>query len=107
MPATGKGPPGNWSSGVWGGSKKRRGRPPARSLDEKLAILQTAERVFAEGGTREDVAKRHHMSTTSVRDLLAWARHDVDPPLFDSNGRSRRGGRLTDAARQLIQELDQ
>ena len=60
-------------------AKRRRGRPPARSLDEKLAILQTAEKVFAEGGAREDVAKLHHMSTSSVRDLLGWARKDVDP----------------------------
>ncbi len=86
---------------------KRRGRPPARSLDEKLEILQTAERVFSEGGTREDIAKLHHMSASSVRDLLGWARKDVDPPLFTSNGPSRRGGRLTDAARQMIQELHQ
>jgi hypothetical protein len=88
-------------------AKRRRGRPPARSLDEKLAILQTAEKVFAEGGTREDVAKLHHMSTSSVRDLLGWARKDVDPPLFTSNGPSKRGGEMTDAARLLMKEIGQ
>lgn len=85
---------------------KRRGRPPARSMDEKLAVLQTAERIFAAGGTRAGVARAHHMSESAVRDLLGWARKDANPPLFTGNGPGRRGGALTDFARHLIAEKE-
>jgi len=82
--------------------ERKVGRPPARSLTERLAILQTAERVFAGGGQIDDVASAHNMSRSAIRDLLAWARHDASPALFTSSGPSRRGGGLTDAARRLL-----
>jgi hypothetical protein len=82
--------------------KPRRGRPPARSLGEKLQILKAVEDAFTSGRTLEDVAREHHMSRGSVRNLLAWARSDADPQLFDGTTPGRRGGRLTPAARALL-----
>jgi hypothetical protein len=84
---------------------RRRGRPPARSLAEKLRILAAVEDAFATSGrTLAEVAAEHHMSREQLRDLLSWARHDAQPRLFVSYGPGRRGGHLTPQARDLLQD---
>ncbi|KRB45001.1 hypothetical protein [Terrabacter sp. Root181] len=84
--------------------RPRRGRPPARSLGEKLRILESVERAFASGHTLDDVAREHHLSRGSVRNLLAWARTDAEPQLFEGTTPGRRGGRLTPAARTMLEK---
>ena len=87
-------------------AKPRRGRPPTRTLRERLLILEDVEKAYREGQTLEDVAKAHHMSRSAVRDLLAWARsEDSGVQLFSGTTRGRRGGGLTDAARKLLREV--
>lgn len=86
-------------------AKARRGRPPTRSLRERLLILADVEAAFESGRTLEDVAHKHHVSRSAVRDLLAWARSgDSGVQLFEGTTPGRRGGRLTDAARKLLHE---
>lgn len=82
------------------------GRPWSRSLQERLAILLDVEEAYARGYKRDTVAKAHAMSDSSLRDLLHWARKEVEPPLFTGLGPGRAGGRLTDHARQLIESGD-
>jgi|SRR5690348_5631218 len=87
--------------------RPRRGRPPARSLAEKVQILSDVEKAFQESRTLEDVARKHHMSRSAVRNLLAWARTDADPQLFEGTTPGRRGGRLTPAARAILNGADE
>lgn len=82
---------------------KRRGRPPVRSLGEKLRILADVERL----PTLQAAADAHAMSRSAVRDLVSWARHDADPPLFTAYGPGRRGGELTEHARALLAQIEQ
>ena len=85
----------------------KRGRPPVRSLGEKLRILADVEAAYeGDGRTLADVAGEHNMSRSAVRDLLGWARHDADPPLFVSYGPGRRGGHLTPQGRAMLDQLD-
>lgn len=82
--------------------RPRVGRPPTRTIGERLNVLADV----GQGMTLEQVGKRHHMSRSAVRDLVAWARHDAVPPLFTAYGPGRRGGELTAAARRLIETED-
>jgi hypothetical protein len=82
----------------------RRGRPSTTTLNQKLNILADVEAAYDAGGTRKEVALKHYMSEGALRDLLTWARHKVDPPLFTNDGRGRRSGKLTDHARALLEE---
>jgi hypothetical protein len=82
---------------------KRRGRPPVRSMGEKLRILADVERL----PTLQAVADAHVMSRSAVRDLVSWARHDADPPLFTAYGPGRRGGELTEHARAWLAQIEQ
>lgn len=84
----------------------RTGRPPKRTLAEKLKILSDAEQGFDAGETRSTIARRHAMSDSSLRDLLTWARRDT-PPLWASHGPGRRGGVLTSHARALLAGLEE
>ena len=84
----------------------RRGRPPARSLGERLAILADVDAAYKAGESRGSVAEAHHMSDSSVRDLLYWARNVADPPLFSEPGHRIKGGSMTDAARRLMAETE-
>lgn len=86
-------------------TKPRRGRPPVRSLREKLEILVDIEDAYAEGRTLADVASDHAMSRSAVRDLLGWARSsDSGAVLFTGGGPGKKGGRLTPTARALLTE---
>ena len=85
---------------------RKPGRPPQRSLHEKLRILAEVESAQGEGRKLEDVASQVHMSRSALRDLLSWARHDASPQLFTAVGRGRGGGRLTEVARRRLEELD-
>lgn len=82
------------------------GRPPHRSLAEKLRILARVEDAFVEGRPLESVARDVTMSRSALRDLLSWARKDASPRLFTSSGPGRRGGGLTDEARALLAEIE-
>lgn len=86
--------------------KMSRGRPRARTTGETLAILLDVETSYAAGETRARVAERHHMSDSSLRDLLYWARKVSEPALFTDPGRGKRGGRLTPEARALLGGVD-
>ncbi|MCW2497516.1 hypothetical protein [Jatrophihabitans sp.] len=83
------------------GAPSKAGRPPSRSLSQKLEILRSIEDAFAGGRTLDDVARDQHMSRSAIRNLLFWARHTV-PPLFSSTLQGRRGGELTAHARALL-----
>jgi hypothetical protein len=83
----------------------RRGRPPIRSLEEKLRILAAVETGFAEGKTIGDIATEQGLSRSSLRDLLAWARStDSGTVLFTGSGPGKRGGHLTPAARSMLEQ---
>jgi hypothetical protein len=87
---------------------RRRGRPPRRSLAEKLRVLADVDEAFAGSDrTLADVAQQHNMSRSALRDLLGWARHDAHPPLFVSYGPGRRGGHLTPEARALLASTEE
>lgn len=84
-------------------SKPRRGRPPARSLGEKLRILSDIEEAYATGRALQDVADAHFMSRSAVRDVLAWGRsNDSGVQFFTGTTPGRRGGQLTPEARALL-----
>lgn len=86
---------------------KRQGRPPVRSLEAKLRILADVEAEYAStptGPVLDGIARKHHISRSALRDLLHWARHDADPPLFTLLGPGRRGGMLTPQARQMLSD---
>jgi hypothetical protein len=84
------------------GSAPKRGRPPTRSLAEKLAILSDVERAYAEGESRASVAARHHMSDSSLRDLIHWARRVAEPPLLTDVRHGVREAFLTMEARAML-----
>lgn len=84
---------------------RKPGRPPIRSVAEKLRILAAVEVANVEGVNLEDVAAQFHMSRSSLRDLLSWARNDATPRLFDASGQGRRGGHLTPEARSMLDEI--
>lgn len=86
--------------------ERKPGRPPSRSLLEKLQVLAAVEKAFREGRTRSDVAKTFHMSDGAVRDLLSWARRDHQPQLFTGTTQGRRGGAMTPEGRELLQQLE-
>lgn len=88
-----------------GSGRPRKGRPPVMPLGQRLRVLQAVETAFAKRENLEDVGKQFAMSGSAVRDLLSWARHDADPPLFTSPGPGRRGGNLTPEARAIIEQL--
>jgi hypothetical protein len=52
----------------------------------------------------DEVAAKHHMSRSAVRDLLSWARGDAEPVLFTNYGPGKRGGELTPAARAMLKK---
>lgn len=83
--------------------KVAQGRPWTRDLGERLAILADVERAYEEGESRASVATRHLMSDSALRDLLHWARKTAEPPLFTDPGRGKKGGRLTQAARDILE----
>lgn len=85
--------------------RRKPGRPPARGLREKLAILEAVEAANQDGTPLDDVAARFYMSRSSLRDLLSWARHKAPPRLFTDVGRGRRTGELTADARALLREI--
>ena len=85
--------------------KPKPGRPPVMSLLEKLKVLEQVEQAYASGKTLDTVARDALMSRSAVRDLLGWARHDADPPLFTKAGPGRKGGRLTPEAKALLERL--
>lgn len=85
--------------------QRKPGRPPVRSLPEKLRVLAEVEIAYEVGESLDRVAHKSAMSRSALRDLLTWARHDADPPLFTSLGPGRRGGRLTPEARALLDEI--
>lgn len=87
------------------GARPKPGRPPVLALGEKLRVLAAVEDAYETGGTLEQVAHNMAMSRSAVRDLVAWARHDADPPLFTKSAPGRRGGRLTPEARALIERM--
>ena len=84
--------------------RKRTGRPPARSLREKLLILESVGIANEEGTSLDEVAEQWHMSRSSLRNLLFWARHTT-PLMFIHVGAGNRGGTLTDEARALLDEI--
>lgn len=88
------------------GQERTVGRPPVRSLSEKLALLAAVERGYAEGVPLEQVARQHAVSRSALRDLVSWARHDARPQLFTGTTTGKRGGELTPAARALIEQED-
>jgi hypothetical protein len=82
----------------------RRGRPTSRPLGEKLRILRDVEDAYrTPGRSRADVAAQHLMSESSLRDLLTWARHVAEPPLFTGLP-GKREGRMTPAARRMLED---
>jgi len=85
---------------------RRIGRPPQWSLAEKLHILSAVERATVQGRILAEVAAEFHMSRSSLRDLLSWARRDANPRLFTARGQGRGGGELTAEARALLAEID-
>lgn len=82
----------------------RVGRPPSRSLGEKLAILKDVADAYSEGipRARAAVAERHFMSEGQLRDLLKWARHSSNPPLFTNYGPGLRNDTLTPEAVEML-----
>jgi hypothetical protein len=82
---------------------RRIGRPPVRDIQEKLRLLAAVENAYATGVPLATVAKEHTISRASLRDLVAWARHDARPQLFTTFGPGRRGGELTPAARAMLE----
>lgn len=84
----------------------RTGRPSTRTLGQKLRILADVEAAYLAGGIRPraTVAEQHYMSEGALRDLLTWARHVANPPLFTNDGRGKRSGKLTDVARAMLDE---
>jgi len=84
---------------------RKPGRPPVRSVAEKLHILAAVEVANSAGVKLEDVAAQFHMSRSALRDLLSWARNDASPRLFDASGQGRRGGHLTAEARTMLAEI--
>lgn len=85
---------------------RRTGRPPTRSPLEKLRILADVEAAYESGRTLSDVAAKNHMSRSAVRDLLSWARGDANPQLFEGITPGRKGGKMTPAARELLERLE-
>jgi hypothetical protein len=92
---------------VFTAPERRPGRPPQRGLLEKLRILADVEAAYASEGTLADVAERHHMSRSAVRDLLSWARRDANPQLFEGITQGRRGGQMTPEARELLAQMEE
>lgn len=82
------------------------GRPPKRSMADKLRILAAVETADDLGRTLEDVAGDFHMSRSALRDLLSWARRDAQPRLFTARGQGRGGGELTAEARAMLREIE-
>jgi hypothetical protein len=83
------------------------GRPPQRSLAEKLRILKAVENAYNDGEpSLERIAADFHMSRSSLRDLLSWARRDATPRLFTTLGHGRRGGEMTQEAKALFAQID-
>lgn len=86
---------------------KRAGRPPARSLEEKLRILSAVEKGYRGGKTLDAIAREFEMSRSSLRDLLTWARRDAVPRLFTGAGQGRKQGALTPEARELVKRFEE
>ena len=82
------------------------GRPPQRSMGDKLKILRAIEEAQAAGQKLEDVAQQFHMSRSAVRDLLSWARRDANPRLFTGAGQGRKGGEMTPEARAMLSRIE-
>lgn len=85
------------------GGRAHIGRPRLRNIGETVRILADVEAAYAEGLSRASVAERHYMSDSALRDMLHWARKVTEPPLFTDPGRGKRGGRLTEEARRLLE----
>jgi hypothetical protein len=87
-------------------SRARVGRPPDRSIAEKLAILDAIETAFADPEqTLDSVAAKFYMSRSAVRDLLSWARREADPRLFTGAKPGVRGGKVTPEGRALLKKV--
>ena len=84
--------------------RAKTGRPPTRSLGEKLKILKDVADAYSADvpRARATVAQRHFMSEGQLRDLLKWARHSSNPPLFTNYGPGLRNDTLTPEAVQLL-----
>lgn len=87
------------------GGRRKAGRPPARGLREKLEILEAVERANRDGQSLDVVALERHMSRSSLRDLLYWARKSSFPRLFTNPGQGRRGGQLTVEGRASLEAV--
>jgi AraC-like DNA-binding protein len=85
---------------------RRTGRPPQRPLAEKLRILAAVEEATAQGRVLADIAADFHMSRSTLRNLLFWARKVAEPRLFTARGQGLGGGGLTDEARALLAEIE-
>lgn len=85
---------------------RKPGRPPVRSVAEKLHILAAVEVANSAGVKLDDVAAQFHMSRSALRDLLSWARHDASPRLFEGSGAGRKGGGMTAEARQMLAAME-
>ena len=85
---------------------RKPGRPPVRSVAEKLHILAAVEVANSAGIRLDDVAAQFHMSRSALRDLLSWARHDASPRLFEGSGAGRKGGGMTAEARQILAAME-
>jgi len=86
--------------------RARIGRPPSMTLGEKLRILKDVADAYSEGipRARATVAERHFMSEGQLRDLLKWARHAANPPLFTNYGPGLKNDALTADAVALLDE---
>lgn len=87
------------------GVKRKPGRPSKRPLLETLRILRTVEQGYAAGQTLQEIADSLHLSRSTVRDVLARARDGANP-LFEAASQTRRGGRMTPAARAALKQLE-
>ncbi len=85
-------------------TRKSVGRPPQRSLGEKLEILAAVEAGGEQGRTLEEIAGDFFMSRSALRDLLSWARRDASPRLFTGRGQGRAGGQLTPEALAMLEQ---
>lgn len=82
------------------------GRPSKRDLRRDLETLETVAQLGAEGATLLSIAEQLHISRSTLRDLLHWARHTARPTLLMPTTAGSRGPAvLTDEARDLLAEM--
>lgn len=86
------------------GESKKTGRPPTRSTSEKLKILSDVVNGYAAGETRAEIAARHYMSDSALRDLIHWSRRVADPPLLTDIRHGQKGAYFTAEAKAMLEE---